>query len=81
MNTTARDRFVAFAFCWADMLVELVRLSQAGQRDAEIVATEIERAVAQPEHPQDAPLRRRKPIGRGLGWRRVQGRQPKIATL
>ena len=23
MNTTARDRFVAFAFCWADMLVEL----------------------------------------------------------
>lgn len=23
MNTSARDRFVAFAFCWADMLVEL----------------------------------------------------------
>ena len=23
MNTTARDRFVAFAFCWADILVEL----------------------------------------------------------
>ena len=23
MNTSARDRFVAFAFCWADVLVEL----------------------------------------------------------